>query len=69
MRLLLQSENEKHIAQMNWKPAVIDEYVTNEDIIKTLVEHAHAHEGTKLRRTLVLIELFKENNAFEKNRR
>lgn len=58
-RLLLESEREEHVERVDWTPALVDAYVTSEEFIDKLVEHAHAHEGTKIQRTKVLIELFK----------
>lgn len=59
MRLLLESQNPKHIAQIDWTAALVNAYVTSDNVLQTLLDHAHAHEGTKIPRTRVLVELFK----------
>lgn len=59
MRLLLESENEKHVERIEWTPRLVDAVITKEEVIDKLLGHAHAHEGVKVARTMVLIELFR----------
>jgi hypothetical protein len=57
--LIVEAENPDEVERVKWTPSLVDACVRRDALVDGLVALAGAHQGSKLKRTAVLVAMFK----------